>query len=181
MSVTRKKAQAMKKQTSVTLLRLFGSLVGLLAIIAVICLVGLLFAVSGLPHPEKQMGLLGTTAVITLFLCGLTVLLFHKARILEAQLSLAEQTEMAVKRTRAEYILFGLACFGLGGLLCTYLAVQNIYDYAVHPAFARSISPVSFWGHTLLDGSFGIVQLVMAGNLLRSSRSAPSDTPTIAA
>jgi hypothetical protein len=139
-----------KKQTSVTLMRLVGSLVGLSAIIAVICLLGLLYLIIGMPHPEKHVSLLGATAVVTLFLCGLTALLFHKAHAVEAQLSLAEQSEQAVKRSRREYILFGMLCFGLSGLACTYLALQNIYHYYADAASARSGSPASFWTNTLL-------------------------------
>ena len=158
-------------------MRLVGSLVGLLAIIAVICLLGLLFVISGIPHPEKQISLLSTTVVSALFLCGLTVLLFHKAHLVEARLSLAEQSELAVKRTRRESILFGMLCFGLSGLFCTYLALHNMYSYFADPEFARSVSPVSFWVRTLFDGVFGILQLLVVGSLFRSDRSAPSVTP----
>ena len=166
----------MKKQISVTLLRFVGSLTGLLAIIAVMCLLGLLFLVIGLPHPEKQLSLVGTAAVSTLFLCGLTALLFHKAHTLEAQLSLAEQSEQAVKRTRRELLLVGMVTMGLSGFICTYEALHDIYSYYAVPALARSVSPVSFWIPTLLYGIFGIGQLLAAANLLRSDRSTVSET-----
>ncbi len=114
----------------------------------------------------------------TFFLCGVTALLFHKAHAVEAQLSLVEQSAQVVKRTRRELILIGIVNLGLSGFICTYGALHNIYSYCVVPAFARSVSPVSFWIYTLLYGSFGIFQLVASANWIRSTRSTLPDTPT---
>ena len=161
----------MKKQTYVTLLRLLGSLVALLAAIAVMCLLGLLFLVSGLPHSSAGLSMTGVAGVAALFLCGAAALLFHRAHTVEAELSQAEQAEQAQKRGRREYVLFGLFCFGLSGVVCLFGALQGLYRYYTNAAFAGSISPGKFWTSTLFEGGYAMLQLIITSGYLLSTRS----------